>query len=148
MKYCILNISDSDKHWAESINEYIKRLWKEVFLENLKPIKKWTQTQIIEKETDLILDKLENKYKNWNKVLLSKSGEQYSTENLWKFLWHKKTIFIIGWPYWLNEDRLLEIWVKRISFGKITLPHGLAKLILLEQIYRIWAIISWKKYHY
>ena len=148
MKYCILNISDSDKHWAESINEYIKRLWKEVFLENLKPIKNGSQNQIIQKETELILDKLENKYKDWNKVLLSKSGEQYSTENLWKFLWYEKTIFIIGWPYWLNEDRLLEVWVKRISFGEITLPHGLAKLILLEQIYRIWTIKSWKKYHY
>jgi len=55
-------------------------------VENIKPIKNGSQDQIIQKETELILDKLENKYKDWNKILLSKSGKQYSTEELKKFL--------------------------------------------------------------
>ncbi len=148
MKYCILNISDSDKHWSEWISEYIKRLWKEVFVENIKPIKNGSQDQIIQKETELILDKLENKYKDWNKILLSKSGKQYSTEELKKFLWYEKTVFVIWWPYGLDENILKQKWIKSISFGKITLPHWLAKLTLLEQIYRIWTIESGKKYHY
>jgi 23S rRNA (pseudouridine1915-N3)-methyltransferase len=91
---------------------------------------------------------LERKYPDRNKILLSKSGEQYSTEELGKFLWYEKTVFIIWWPYGLDEDSLLKIGVKRISFGKITLPHWLAKLTLLEQIYRIETIESGKKYHY
>ena len=69
----ILNISDSDKHWSEAIKEYTKRLGKNIAVENLKPIKNGTQSQIIEKETNLILKKLERKYSDWNKVLLSKS---------------------------------------------------------------------------
>ncbi|NOZ44115.1 MAG: 23S rRNA (pseudouridine(1915)-N(3))-methyltransferase RlmH [bacterium] len=36
----------------------------------------------------------------------------------------------------------------KISFGAITMPHGLAKLILLEQIYRAETIHIGKKYHY
>ena len=148
MKYIILNISDSDKHWDQAINEYIKRLGDGIIVENIKPVKNGTQEKIIQKETDLILEKLEKKYSDRNKVLLSKSGKEYSTEELGKFLWYEKTVFIIGWPYGLDEDSLLKIAVKRISFGKITLPHGLAKLTLLEQVYRIWTIESGKKYHY
>ncbi len=151
MNYTILHISDSDKHWSEAINEYLKRLWKSISIDTVKPVKNGTQTQIIQKETENVLEKLGKKYKNWNKVLLSKSGDQHSTEELWKFLWNLwngKTIFIIWWPYGFDEDKLLTIWVKRISFGRITLPHWLAKLTLLEQIYRVWTIESGKKYHY
>ena len=146
--FVILNISDSDKHWNEWVQEYVKRLGKTVNIENIKPIKNWTQPQIIEKETDMVLEVLEKKYKDWNKVLLSKEWVEYSTEELLKFLWKEKTVFIIWWPYWLNEKRLMGFGIKRISFGKITLPHWLAKLVLLEQIYRIWTIESGKKYHY
>ncbi|HPK28348.1 MAG TPA: 23S rRNA (pseudouridine(1915)-N(3))-methyltransferase RlmH [Candidatus Absconditabacterales bacterium] len=146
--FVILNISDSDKHWNEGVQEYIKRLGKTVNIENIKPIKNGTQPQIIEKETDLVLEVLEKKYKDWNKVLLSKEGVEYSTEELLKFLGKEKTVFIIGGPYGLNEKRLMGFGIKRISFGKITLPHGLAKLVLLEQIYRIGTIESGKKYHY
>ena len=151
MNYSILHISDSDKHRSEGINEYIKRLGKTISIDTVKPVKNGTQNQIIDKETEAILEKVEKKYKNRNKVLLSKSGEQYSTEELWRFLWklkNGKTVFIIGWPYGLDENKLLEIGTKRISFGRITLPHWLAKLTLLEQIYRVWTINSWKKYHY
>jgi len=146
--FVILNISDSDKHWREWILEYSKRLGKAVVIENIKPIKNWTQAQIIEKETDLILERLEKKYKDWNKILLSKEWKNYSTEDLWKFLWKQKNVFIIWWPYWTNENKLINFGIKRISFGKITLPHWLAKLVLLEQIYRIGSINSGKKYHY
>ena len=146
--FVILNISDSDKHWNEWILEYSKRLGKAVVIENIKPIKNWTQAQIIEKETDLILERLEKKYKDWNKILLSKEWKIYSTEDLWKFLWKQKNVFIIWWPYWTNENKLINFGIKRISFGKITLPHWLAKLVLLEQIYRIGSINSGKKYHY
>lgn len=146
--FVILNISDSDKHWREWILEYSKRLGKAVVIENIKPIKNWTQAQIIEKETDLILERLEKKYKDWNKILLSKEWKNYSTEDLWKFLWKQKNVFIIWWPYWTNESKLINFGIKRISFGKITLPHWLAKLVLLEQIYRIGSINSGKKYHY
>ncbi len=151
MNYTILHVSDSDKHRSEAINEYIKRLWKSMSIDTVKPVKNWTQIQIIQKETENILEKLEKKYKNWNKVLLSKSGTQHSTEDLWHFLWglwNGKTVFIIWWPYGFDEDKVLNIWAKRISFGWITLPHWLAKLTLLEQIYRIWTIESGKKYHY
>ena len=148
MTYVILNISDSDKHWAGAIWEYTKRLGKTVILEQLKPCKNWTRKQIIEKETQEILEKLTKKYKDWGYVLMSKDGELVTTEKLLDICKNKNMVFIIWWPYGLNEDELVKIWSKRIAFGKITLPHWLAKLTLLEQIYRIWTIESGKSYHY
>ena len=148
MTYVILNISDSDKHWASAIWEYTKRLWKSVILENLKPCKNGTREQIIEKETWEILEKLSKKYKDWDYVLMSKDGDLVSTEKLLDICKNKNIVFIIWWPYGLNEDELVKIWAKKIAFWKITLPHWLAKLTLLEKIYRIWTIETGKSYHY
>ena len=148
MTYVILNISDSDKHWASAIWEYTKRLWKSVILENLKPCKNGTREQIIEKETWEILEKLNKKYKDWDYILMSKDWDLVTTEKFLDICKNKNIVFIIWWPYGLNEDELVKIWTKRIAFGKITLPHWLAKLTLLEQIYRIWTIESGKSYHY
>lgn len=148
MTYVILNISDSDKHWASAIWEYTKRLWKSVILEQLKPCKNWTREQIIEKETQEILEKLAKKYKDWDYVLMSKDGELVTTEKLLDLCKNRNIVFIIWWPYWLDENELEKIGAKKIAFGNITLPHWLAKLTLLEQIYRIWTIESGKSYHY
>ena len=82
MTYVILNISDSDKHWASAIWEYTKRLWKSVILENLKPCKNGIKEQIIEKETWEILEKLNKKYKDWDYILMSKDWDLVSTEKL------------------------------------------------------------------
>lgn len=148
MTYVILNISDSDKHWSSAIWEYTKRLWKSIILENLKPCKNGTREQIIEKETQEVLEKLNKKYKKWDYVLMSKDWKNVTTEEFLSICKNKNIVFIIWWPYWLNENELLKIWAKKIAFGNITLPHWLAKLTLLEQIYRIWTIESGKSYHY
>ena len=148
MTYVILNISDSDKHWASAIWEYTKRLWKSVILENLKPCKNGTREQVIEKETWEILEKLNKKYKDWNYILMSTDWDLVTTEKFLDVCKNKNIVFIIWWPYGLNEDELLKFWAKKVAFWKITLPHWLAKLTLLEQIYRIWTIETGKSYHY
>ena len=148
MTYVILNISDSDKHRASAIWEYTKRLWKSVILEEVKPSKNGTREQIIQKDTEEILKKLKKKYKDWGCIMMSKDWKNVTTEEFLSICKNKNIVFIIWWPYGLNEDKLVKIWAKRIAFGNITLPHWLAKLTLLEQIYRIWTIESGKSYHY
>jgi len=64
MNYTILHISDSDKHWSEAINEYTKRLWKSISIDTMKPVKNWTQMQIIQKETEQVLEKDESDYQS------------------------------------------------------------------------------------
>lgn len=147
--FTILSISDSDKHRNTAIQEYEKRLGKLVSIENIKPAKNGTHEQIIQKDTENIIQILEKKYQNYYKILMSKDGKLTSTEELEKIV-HKQNhvVFIIWWPYGLNENQLSSIVNEKIWFGKITLPHWLAKLTLVEQIYRCETIRSGKYYHY
>ncbi len=145
--FVILSISDSDKHREKVVEEYRKRLGKSVNIVNIKPSRKGNNQQIIQSDTENIIAKLE-KFSEYKKVLLSKEGKQLDTVALHKFLTDKNCVFIIGWPYGLNEPALTKYIDAKISFWAITLPHGLAKVTLLEQLYRIWTIEQGKSYHY
>ena len=148
--FIILNISDSDKHFSSAISEYEKRLWKEVSFDTLKPFKDDNHELVIKKETESIIKTIEKKYQNYNKLLLAKEWKLLSTEELWKLIQNKDTVFIIWWPYWVDRNEIKSRFfdLKEISFGAITLPHWLAKLVLIEQLYRCKTIEMWKKYHY
>jgi 23S rRNA (pseudouridine1915-N3)-methyltransferase len=52
--------------------------------------------------------------------------------------------FIVGGPYGLDLDGV----DRRLSFGPITLPHQLARVVLLEQLYRGHKILAGEPYHY
>lgn len=145
--FVILSISDSDKHWNAVVEEYTKRLGKSVKIENIKPSRKGNNQQMIQADTENIIAKLE-KFSEYKKILLSKEGKQLDTLELHRLLTDKNCVFIIGWPYGLNEQALAKYIDTKISFGTITLPHGLAKVTLLEQLYRIWTIAQGKSYHY
>lgn len=154
MNITLLCISDSDKHFSHAISEYTKRLWWKVEIINLKPVKHWSKKQIIKKETEMMKQKIEIRKKKWDQVyLLSKEGEMLSTEKFTKKFSKSKHLWvwislIIGWPYGLDEKLLQSSLDWSISLGHHTMPHGLAKLVLLEQIYRVFMIEGGRKYHY
>lgn len=148
--FTILCIADSDKHFSSAIDEYTKRLGKELKIENLKPFKDDNQQLVIQKETKNLIEILEKKYASQQKILLIKEWEKRDTIKLSETLQGKDTVLIIGGPYGVDEAQLLAAFpqIKRLSFGAITLPHGLAKLTLIEQLYRVTTLRSGKKYHY
>ncbi len=147
MKIKIICISDNDKHWQTWIDEYTKRLGKYLEIINIKPHKNWTTEQIIEKDTQNIIKKIQQL--NHYKILLDKHWIATSSENLAKIIKQNfEVVFIIWWHLGLQKYLIKEHIDAQISFGQITMPHWLAKLVLLEQIYRAWSINTWKKYHY
>jgi 23S rRNA pseudoU1915 N3-methylase RlmH len=148
--FVILSVSDSDKHFSWAIQEYEKRLSKEVKIENLKPFRDDNQSFVIEKETENIISVIKKKYSWYQKILLIKEWKAYDTLEFAKMIKGKNFVFIIWWPYWVNERLLKDSFpeLKEFSFWAITLPHWLAKLTLIEQIYRSTTIRNWKKYHY
>jgi 23S rRNA (pseudouridine1915-N3)-methyltransferase len=81
--------------------------------------------------------------------LLSKDGKQVSTEQFASLCapW-KQVTFVIWWPYGLDEQALDKYIESKIAFGQQTMPHGLAKLVLAEQIYRSYMLQSGRSYHY
>lgn len=52
--------------------------------------------------------------------------------------------FVIGGPFGLDLDEVDH----RMSLGRITLPHQLARVVLLEQLYRGHKILAGEPYHY
>ena len=55
--------------------------------------------------------------------------------------------FVLGGPLGLSQE-LLEKADERLSLGNITLPHALARVVLLEQLYRAVKIERGEKYHW
>lgn len=54
--------------------------------------------------------------------------------------------FVIGGSFGL-DDTVKAMGRTKLSFGKMTLPHQLARLVLLEQVYRAFSISNNSKYH-
>ena len=84
--------------------------------------------------------------------VLDREGEEFSSEELALWLGERRRAatdlwFVIGGPFGLDG----EVFVRanyRLSFGRITLPHQLARVVLLEQIYRAHKILAGEPYHY
>jgi len=147
----IIYIADSSKHFEQAIKEYEKRLSKNIKLVKIKPTKNWEKNQIIQKDTENI-NKFLKKQKDSFNIMMSLDWEQLDTLSFSSFLEKKLdrwTVinFIIGWAFGLDESKLQNIDYK-LNLSKLTFPHSLALLVLLEQIYRSYQIIQGRSYHY
>jgi 23S rRNA (pseudouridine1915-N3)-methyltransferase len=81
--------------------------------------------------------------------LLHRDGEQLDSVAFSEFLERRRQsgldlCFVIGGPFGLD----LEHVDHRLSLGAITLPHQLARVVLLEQLYRGHKILAGEPYHY
>ncbi len=59
----------------------------------------------------------------------------------------KDVVFLVGGVYGLDYN-ILKAAKFRLSFSIFTFPHRLIRLILMEQLYRAWTIMTGKTYHY
>jgi 23S rRNA (pseudouridine1915-N3)-methyltransferase len=85
-------------------------------------------------------------------IMLDREGRQFSSEQIAGLLGNFKDegirnlSFVIGGSWGLDEAFKQEANLL-LSFGPITLPHNLARLLLLEQIYRAFKILKGEPYH-
>lgn len=83
------------------------------------------------------------------KVLLDAGGAEYDSVGFSAFIEERRMsgrdlCFIVGGPYGID----IEGADHRISLGRMTLPHQLARVILLEQLYRGHKILAGEPYHH
>jgi 23S rRNA (pseudouridine1915-N3)-methyltransferase len=81
--------------------------------------------------------------------LLDLDGKSYDSPGFSRFLEERRQsgrdlCFVIGGPFGLNLDQVDH----RLCLGSMTLPHQLARVVLLEQIYRGHKILAGEPYHY
>ncbi|MBR3254986.1 MAG: 23S rRNA (pseudouridine(1915)-N(3))-methyltransferase RlmH [Clostridia bacterium] len=145
-----------EKFFKDAIDEYSKRLSKYCKLDILElpdekipdKLNASIENEIKEKECNNIISHLKRdsyiialdlKGKEFSSVELSKKIAQISMQN-------SKITFIIGGSLGLT-DKLLNICDDKICFSKMTFPHQLIRIFLLEQIYRSFKISNGESYH-
>lgn len=146
-----------EKYLVSGIEEYLKRLTpyakvtiteikEEQAPENLSPNE---MEQIKNREGERILTAIKP---DTTVIALAIEGKQLSSEELAKLLddyatYGKSNVaFIIGGSLGLS-DAVLKRADLKLSFSRMTFPHQLMRLILVEQVYRAFRIIRGEPYH-
>ena len=157
MKIKIISVGKiKERYLVEGIEEYAKRLSRYCNLELVEvPDEKAPENlsvkdkeKVKEIEGKRILEKINNEYI----ISLAIKGKTFSSEELAKKIMDITTYnssnicFVIGGSLGLSKEVLNKSNLK-LSFSKMTFPHQLMKLILLEQIYRSFRINNNEPYH-
>ena len=132
-----------ENYLKEAIDDYLKRISKYHKIEIIE-----LPDSNIEEEATKILKYLDNK--DYLIALCIEGNNLSSTELAEKIdktlITNSNITFIIGGSNGINEE-IKNKCNYRLSFSKMTFPHGLFRLILLEQIYRSFKILNNETYH-
>ncbi|HHT62393.1 MAG: 23S rRNA (pseudouridine(1915)-N(3))-methyltransferase RlmH [Bacillota bacterium] len=146
-----------EKYLTQGINEYVKRLSPHAKVEIIEVSDEKTSDHLSETELKLIKDKEGEKISRYLKdgtylIALDIQGKNLSSEEMAEMISNlgvrgKSDItFLIGGSVGL-ADSLISKADFRLSFGRMTFPHQLMRLILVEQLYRSFKIIERHPYH-
>ncbi|MDD5043195.1 MAG: 23S rRNA (pseudouridine(1915)-N(3))-methyltransferase RlmH [Patescibacteria group bacterium] len=142
-----------EKYWSDAISEYLKRLkpYAKINVCELKsePFKRDSDKEKSKKvEAERIMDFLE-KFPAEEVIILDERGKEFSSVEFAGYLENKNRhfIFVIGGALGFDSAVLTRVGQK-MSLSKMTLPHELARVVLLEQLYRAVMISTGRSYHY
>jgi 23S rRNA (pseudouridine1915-N3)-methyltransferase len=138
------------------LHKQSKELFSNYFekTQKLKPLL-WELDMGDNSSIDLLLEKKISQINNLNQYtiyLLHEDSKQLSSVELAQklkdqFNQAKKVLFIIG-PYNGFSHALKKTYPNHLSLSKLTFPHQLVPVILMEQLYRAETIIDGRPYHY
>jgi 23S rRNA (pseudouridine1915-N3)-methyltransferase len=99
----------------------------------------------------LVTGERQQKKERYKLVLLDSRGKQFSSEELAEFLEREQLnatplLFAIGGSDGFSEEARRHAGFT-LSLGKMTLPHELARVVLIEQLYRAFTILKNHPYH-
>ena len=139
-----------EKFFVEALNEYKKRLTKYTKLEMIEVPDYGSENSHLnmEHEKEKILKHI--KQKDYI-ITLEIDGKEYSSNafsiHLEKVeMQNSNIVFIIGGSDGISEE-IKKLRNEAISFSKLTFPHQLFRIFLLEQIYRAYKIRNHESYH-
>lgn len=158
MKVTIISVGKiKEKFFSDAIKEYTKRISKfskieEIQISDERCDDNYSQKeieQVVEKESTKIMKKIKD---NSYVIVLCIEGNQISSVDLAKKMksiymsYGSDIVFVIGGSNGLSNV-VKERADFKLSFSKMTFPHQLFKVLLLEQIYRAFKINNGESYH-
>lgn len=158
MRITILAVGKiKEKFYTAAIQEYSKRLSRYCKLEIIEVPDEKTPDHASSHEEDLIRAKEGERLRRYIAdgayvLALAIEGKQSSSEEFSDKLHQlglqgvSHIIFLIGGSIGLSADLLREA-DENLSFSKMTFPHQLMRVILLEQVYRAFRIMHGEPYH-
>lgn len=143
-----------EQFWTQACDEYSKRLSRYAKLNIIQVPDQPARTdadvrKALALEAQAILAKLPD---NTSMIALDSNGRQFSSDGLAAHLagmmgqGTSRLAFVIGGSWGLDASVKQRAGML-LSFGAITLPHNLARVVLLEQIYRCFRILNGQRYH-
>ena len=143
------------KYLLEGEREYENRLkhytkFEEIIITDVKQSGKLSENELKKKESQLILDKLENID---HVILLDDKGKSYSSVKFANFLQQKMNsslkslVFVVGGAFGFS-DEVYQRSNGKLSLSKMTFSHQMVRLIFKEQLYRGFSILRGERYHH
>ncbi len=137
----------------EACADYVRRIPRpQALILSLIATTKRSSTQSISRIQQLEAEKIEKKINpgSWT-IALDEHGRQWSTlewaDQYRKWLdQYSEVNFIVGGPDGIAPELMKRV-NEKIALGRMTLPHGLARVVLIEQLYRAWSVIEGHPYH-
>ena len=142
MKINIIAVGKLQKEFLTLFQSYQKKInfYAQLSVIELKETNHKNIDVQIKKETESILKAIP---KNSHVVLCSLQGKQYSSVEFTSFFDQDNVTFIIGGSHGVDE----KMFNKKICFSKMTFPHQMFRVLLVEQIFRSLSIKNNSKYH-
>ena len=150
---CIGKIKE--KFFRDAIDEYSKRLSKYCKLNIIE----LPDEKIPDNASDKLIESIKQKestniinhIKKDSVICLDLKGKEFSSENLSTHIDNlslstSNITFVIGGSLGLHKD-ILSLCNESICFSKMTFPHQLIRIFLLEQIFRCFKISNGESYH-
>lgn len=146
-----------EKYLKMGIDEYAKRLGSYAKIDLIEVADEKAPEQLSDAEMEIVKKKEAERIlakigQDTYVIALAINGKQKTSEQMAKDIeslmtyGRSKVAFVIGGSLGLHDD-VLKRADEQQSFGKMTLPHQLMKLVLIEQVYRSFRIIKGEPYH-
>ncbi|MEA2157027.1 MAG: rRNA (pseudouridine1915-N3)-methyltransferase [Solirubrobacteraceae bacterium] len=135
MRIIVLAVGRLRPPYADDVQHYLKMLARHARVESIE----------VRQEEQLAARIPERSFVS----LLDRGGDQLDSLAFSRFLEERRqagrdVCFVVGGPLGLELDEVDQ----RFSLGPLTLPHQLARVVLLEQLYRGHKILAGEPYHY
>jgi 23S rRNA (pseudouridine1915-N3)-methyltransferase len=140
VRLVVITVGKARPPFADDVEHYARLLGRQARLE---------QVELGEGDEQAILRRIPG---GAYVCALDREGTAFTSERLAEVIAERRMsradlAFVVGGPFGL-DDAVRERADARLSFGPVTLPHQLARVVLLEQLFRAHKILAGEPYHY